>query len=656
MPNPGCKENVLPSLDLHWPQSCQVLDRRHTQRGGAVTLGGVLAAVRVRWLVVLLATMVGALGATTMALTAPKTYVATSTVLLRWVGPQSGEAEPSSMRYISSRAQTYALLSERPAVLEHAAELSGLNISVAELRASLEAEAPSGAQLIRIAAWSGNPQRAAVIANAAAEAVSIGVIREEVVSALNPGNIDAVVAVEAVVPRVAATPRIVMYVAVGTTLGFVLGLGAALMLTYLSMRRHPRNVHLESPTPPPAGRRVTTAHVVWVMLIAATIPWRNDTFYEGGADPVVLAKAAISLMALALSAWVFHRTPHRHPVPAAPVLMLSAYLAVTVIGALANEDLPAGLVVAVRVAILIVSLCLVAAAFGPMHLMRSLVHVLGVLVILSTMSGLAYFSGRLGGVLPPLKPNALAFVTAVVCIWLLAKVLAGRDATWELFAIGGCLVVVILTGSRTGLAAMVIAFVAMCFRMTALRKRTFLLIALCLPGIAYLVMGTDVLSSVLLRGGGQQVATLSNRTIAWEAALNLDRDVWQTWFGQGLAQKKISVPGQYWDTQLLDSSWISALVQGGNLGVSLVVLVGVATLAYAAFSSRAKGATWLGLAVLTTLGGFLESGLFDGSIQFMVFVVTALGAFGSHVQTIGVDRRAVTAAAPRVARQKVLLS
>jgi hypothetical protein len=195
----------------------------------------------------------------------------------------------------------------------------------------------------------------------------------------------------------------------------------------------------------------------------------------------------------------------------------------------------------------------------------------------------------------------------------------------------------------------------MCFRITALKKRTFLLIALSLPGVAYLALGTDVLSSVLLRGGGQQVATLSNRTIAWEAAFNLNRDVWQTWFGQGLAQKKINVPGQYWETQLLDSSWISALVQGGYLGAGLVIVLGIATLGYAAFSSRAKGAAWLGLAVLTTLGGFLESGLFDGSLQFMVFFVTALGAFGSHVQAIGLDRRAVTAAAPRAVKQPVLV-
>lgn len=620
-----------------------------------MTLGGVLAALRLRWLVLLLACGLGVAGGVAVVVATPKSYAATATVMLRWVGAQSGVAEYNNLRYVISRTQTYAALSDRPIVLEAAIRNAGLGLSVAELGSRVEANTPRGSQLIRVTGWSDDPQEAADIATATAEAMAAEVGREEAGGPFQRGSIDAVVAVKAVPPLTPVTPRVAMYMAVGAAIGLMVGVVAALVLTYISARGHPRR-GLELPTAPPANRRVTAAHMVWVLLIAATIPWRSNTFYDGGADPVVLAKAAISLVALGISAWVFRRTPHRHPVPAAPVLILGTYLAVTVIGGLANQDLSAAVVVAARVLILMVSLCLVAAAYGSRYLMRALVHVLGILIVLSAVSGMTVFAGRLGGVVPPLNPNALAFITAVVCIWLLAKVLAGQDSTWELFAIGGCLVIVLLTGSRTGLAALVLAFVAMCFRATNLRPRTVLLIALALPGAVYLAMGTDILSSVVLRGGGQQVATLSNRTIAWEAALSLDRDVWQTWFGQGLAQKKINVPGQWWDTQLLDSSWISAFVQGGYLGVALVAALGVSTLACAAFSARSKGSVWLGLAVLTTLGGFLESGLFDGSIQFMVFFVTALGAFDSHVRTIGLDRRAVNAVAPRAVHQQILIS
>ena len=79
--------------------------------------------------------------------------------------------------------------------------------------------------------------------------------------------------------------------------------------------------------------------------------------------------------------------------------------------------------------------------------------------------------------------------------------------------------------------------------------------------------GTTLIASVFTRGGSEDLSNLSNRTIAWEAAGDMDRDGWQRWFGQGLAQKEISVPGQWWDTQMLDSTWVSALVQGGYLGL-----------------------------------------------------------------------------------------
>lgn len=621
-----------------------------------MTLGGVLAALRLRWLAVLIIVAAAVAAGAGIALTTPKSYVATATVVLRWVGAGGEVAEPSNTRYLTSRTQTYAMLAEQPAVLQDAIGRAGVDMTVNDLRARIQADAPLGAQLIRVRGWGGDPTKAAALANATAAAVADEVTREEVRGALRAGDIDAVVAVEAQPPNSSATPRISMYIAVAAGIGLSIGILVAIVWAYLSARGQPRPTALASPVLPPTTRHISVAHVGWAMLIAATIPWRSDTFYEGGADPVVLAKAGISLGALALAFWKFRDTRSRHPVPAAPILLVSAYLVVTVIGGMANQDLSPALVVAIRVCILMVTLCFLCAAYGPVYLMRALVHVFAVLIVLSSVSGLTDFSGRLGGVLPPLNPNALAFITAVVCIWLMAKVMAGRDETWEILAIGGCLVVVVLTGSRTGLAAMVIAFVLMSLRMTALRPRTLGLLALGVPGIAYLTLGTDILSSVLLRGGGEQVATLSNRTIAWNAALHLDRDVWQTWFGQGLAQKKISVPGQWWETQLLDSSWISALVQGGNLGVTLVIALGLSVLCYAAFSARSKGSVWLGLAVLTTLGGFLESGLFDGSLQFMVFLVTAMGAYGGHLHTIGVDRRAVTAAAPTTVGQLVPLA
>ncbi|NHB84220.1 hypothetical protein G7085_05165 [Tessaracoccus sp. HDW20] len=170
----------------------------------------------------------------------------------------------------------------------------------------------------------------------------------------------------------------------------------------------------------------------------------------------------------------------------------------------------------------------------------------------------------------------------------------------------------------------------MLLRVTALRVRTIALAALALPLLTLVALGTDLLSSVFTRGGTESVSGFSNRSIAWEAAANLDRDGWGTWFGQGLAQKEISVPGQWWDTQMLDSSWVSALVQGGYLGVAIVALLTLMVLVRALFAPRSMGPVWLGLALYLAVGGFLESGLFDGTVQFMVFLVVSLTVFGAR--------------------------
>jgi hypothetical protein len=161
------------------------------------------------------------------------------------------------------------------------------------------------------------------------------------------------------------------------------------------------------------------------------------------------------------------------------------------------------------------------------------------------------------------------------------------------------------------------------------------------PLVAYVVLETDLLRSVLERGGSENVTTLSSRTIAWNAAFEMDRPWLQTWFGEGLSVKQIPVPGQYWSTQLLDSSWVSAFVQGGYLGIALV---GVWSLALVVACLRA-GRTWrpllTGLLVFVLGRSFLESGLFDASASFITFILVSFAA----LDLTGTTRR-VTATVP----------
>lgn len=595
----------------------------------------VLLSLRGRWVLVALSAVLGIIAGSGIALATPATYVSTATVLLRWVGTDSGQAVTVNIRYLSSRAPTYSLLVDRPSVLSEAIERSGVKQSVAELAKNTESAVPLNSQTIQIRTRAQVPDEAVRLVNATADALVREVALEEQSTTPGKENLDAVVAVRGAQPMSADTPRRTMYLAVGAFIGLVVGVLAAIVLDLVDGGKRPRR-RLKSLPLRSRPRLFWLGHLAWASMIAATIPWRSNTFYDGGADPVVIAKAAISILALGISVWAYKHTAEPHSLPATPILLLSSYLAVTAIGGLANRDVSAALVVMVRVVILMISVVLLVAAYGSHVATLSFIQILAALAALSALVGALTFSGRLGGIL---HPNALAFITASVGIWLLSRVFAGEDHMWELFALLLCVAVVFLTGSRSALAAFSVAALVMIFRVTALRVRTLLVLTLGLPLVTYVIAGTDLITSVFMRGGSGQVATLSNRTIAWQAALNLQRDFWQTWFGQGLEQKKIEVPGQWWDTQLLDSSWISALVQGGYAGAALAFLLGLASLFYAAFAPRSQGAVWLGLALMATLTGILESGLLDGSLLFMVFWIASLGAFGGHLNKPNLERR-----------------
>lgn len=370
---------------------------------------------------------------------------------------------------------------------------------------------------------------------------------------------------------------------------------------------------------------VSGAHLVWALLIAATIPWRKGVYFEGGVDSVVLAKAALSLIALAVAIHLSSNARGFAAVPIAPPLTILTYVAVTIIGGFAHGTFVAAAIVGVRIAILCCAITLLMLRYEAYFVLRSLVHVLGILAVSAAASGLALgTSERLGGVIPPMNPNELAFMATMCFLWLFSKMLQCWERPRDLWLAGLFMGIVVMTGSRASLAALCVAIVVMGVRATSISKRSFVILTLIGPALAAVLFGTDIMSSVFLRGGEQGITTLANRTIAWDAAFSTSRSPWETWFGAGLAQKRIEVPGQWWTTQLLDSSWVSALIQGGLIGTVIVISFTVASLIRALVAPRAAGAVWIGIVVYVAGRGVLESGLFDSTTAFMALMVTAL--------------------------------
>ena len=322
-------------------------------------------------------------------------------------------------------------------------------------------------------------------------------------------------------------------------------------------------------------RRLPVApYFVFLVLIGGTIPWQSKSYFEGGLDPIALAKAALSLLALGCAVLVTLGRPARE-LPASPLMFLLVYLACSVVGAWSTGYLIPSMVIVVRVVLLAATVIVLSRAFEGSTLLGSLIAALATFAVVGAATGIQTFAdkGRLAGGLPPLHPNELASMCAVVVLWCLWKIAAGQDSWLHLGAVAVAFGIMVATASRTPWIAMGVAALFLMFHAHSIRMRNLVLGLAALPVAWWVLSGTDLLRSLLLRGDeASSVTTLSNRTIAWQAALAPKSSPWLEWFGGGLQMKRIDVPGQFWNQQILDSSWISALVQGGILGLGICVI------------------------------------------------------------------------------------
>lgn len=361
-----------------------------------------------------------------------------------------------------------------------------------------------------------------------------------------------------------------------------------------------------------------------LLLVVAVVAWRAGAFFTGGADPVVLAKALLTGLAflLALPGTDDHGQPG---VPLAPLAWLAGYLAIAVMGALSGDLTVASLILCVRLALTAAVLVLLVRHFGPESVLSSLGAAMLAVMAVAVVTGLPTISsGRLSGGVPAATPNEIAMLCAIPLILLLANWVRGVARPAETALIPLLAAVMWLTGSRTGLAVLAAACLALYVVTRRISVGGFALAVLCVPVLAYAIWGTSLLSEFLGRGGTRSLTTLSSRTIAWNAALDHPDDFWSHAFGGGLALKQIPVPATYWSQQGLDSSLFSGLVQVGWVGVALLV----AWVTWAVWTSSLHAVRVYLVPVLLFLVGrsLLESGLFDTTPAFLGFFCCCLVA------------------------------
>jgi hypothetical protein len=362
------------------------------------------------------------------------------------------------------------------------------------------------------------------------------------------------------------------------------------------------------------------ALVVCFLTISAQVPWRPDVLYAGGADPVVVAKAALTLLALGIGVLVVRSRGHRFDVPAAPFLWVFGFLACTVLGAAADGRLVPTLVLAVRALLVLLIVAVLMSTYRPQDVLHAVIVVFGILVVAATLTTLVLgTTGRLRGGLPPLHANELASLAVMCMLWVVARLFRGEDRPASVIFVPACVAIIVLTQSRTSLAAGAASLVILVLFATRMRPVVACVVAAVPAVVLGLVLLTPVLGQAVTRGeDAARLATFADRLYAWQAALAPGQAFSHVWFGGGLSQKTVQVTGQPWTEQVLDSSWVSALVQAGWVGLAVGICWVVSILLALFQAPRDWRGIQVALTVFLVLRGFLESGLFDASTSFIV--------------------------------------
>jgi hypothetical protein len=144
--------------------------------------------------------------------------------------------------------------------------------------------------------------------------------------------------------------------------------------------------------------------------------------------------------------------------------------------------------------------------------------------------------------------------------------------------------------------------------------------------LLFSVTFTDALEHFGTRGGTSSIESAGSRIIAWNAVLDMDRTAMQTLFGEGLAGKLIPVTGQFWTAQIMDSSWFSAFLQAGLIGVLLLIALVIYAAAQALRNARPVNDLFLALVVFIVVRSIFESGLLDASMSFLAFIAVSMCA------------------------------
>ncbi|MDP3894949.1 O-antigen ligase family protein [Nocardioides sp.] len=375
----------------------------------------------------------------------------------------------------------------------------------------------------------------------------------------------------------------------------------------------------------PLGRPPLRALVICLLLLVSSVAWRKGSYFSGSLDIVVIAKAALSMVALALAATAPPKGTPWNRFPVGPLPLLGVYLCITTVGAaLYDSGIPTA-VLASRVVIVAVTAVFLVHAFPPAQVLTALTSAMLLLAGFASVTGIdSLATGRLYGGLPPLNANEISLLISVPLLCLVWRCVNHR-ATWmDVAAIAPCLGVIWLTGTRTGLVALLLSVVVIVLMAPRIPAPMFCAGLLAVPVLLYVVFLTPLISAYATRGDTASVLTLNSRTVAWHAAFDYAHGLPAQVLGVGLSVKQVPVSAMYRTDQILDSTWVSAYVQAGVAGTAVLALLVLSTFARVAMSRPQTRSLYTALLLLLAARSLLESGVFDATPSGITFLLVAL--------------------------------
>lgn len=235
-------------------------------------LRDLLSVLRARWIVIVAATLIGGLLALGVSLLTTPTYQAKIQFYVTVAGGENAAAAAyQGSLGAQQRVQSYAALVDSTDIAQDVIAVSGVDLRATEVAARTAATADAKTVLLTVAVTDSDPQRAFDVAQGFGEVLPEVINRLETPEGGGPALAKLTVVNPPALPTSPVAPKAEQNVAIGLVLGFLAGVGIALLVNALD-RRVKSKEQLETI----AGKPVV-----------GSIPFRRAEDKEEGAEHIV---------------------------------------------------------------------------------------------------------------------------------------------------------------------------------------------------------------------------------------------------------------------------------------------------------------------------------------------------------------------------------